>query len=66
MFKLNSKQLDRLSEIFANAGLVVLASLVLPYFTGTNINSSMILIGLGLSIISLIVSLVLLKNKKRK
>lgn len=40
--RLNLKQLDRLSEIFGNLGLLILASMVFPIFTDSGEMESMV------------------------
>ena len=61
--KLNSKQLDRLSEIIANAGILLLASLVIPSFTGTTLSSTMIAVGFVSATLCFIISLYLVRKK---
>ncbi len=63
---LNNFQLDRLSEFAANLGLVFLASVVTPLFTGVD-KASPFIVGLGLMLTSgcLAVSLLLLKGVEK-
>lgn len=62
---LNKLQLDRLSEIFGNLGLLFLGSMVLPFLTGIE-KPNIILSGLGLilSMISWSASILMLKGVK--
>ena len=61
--RLNSFQLDRLSEILGNLGLVFFASLVIPIFTNTQIyDQNIIISGLITSAGCIIGSLILLKG----
>ena len=60
--KLNVSQLDRLSEILGNLGLVCFGTMVLPLFTKTQIDLFTMLSGLVASILCVIVSITLLKG----
>jgi len=61
--RLNSKQINRLSEILANLGLVFVAALILPRFTDTSFNSIVFIVGMFISLTCFIMSLILLKRK---
>lgn len=60
--KLNSSQLDRLSEILGNLGLLLFASLVIPVFTHVQIDHLTILSGVITSVACIIGSLLILKG----
>lgn len=61
--KLNSLQLDRLSEMMSNLGLIFFASMVIPFFTNTQISDPNIIVsGLVTSTGCIIGSLILLKG----
>lgn len=60
--KLNDTQLDRLSEILANIGLVFFASLVVPVF-GQDVNTIFMWVGLALSFGSWLVSLFVIRGR---
>ena len=62
LLKLNQHQLDRLSEILGNFGLLLFASMVIPVFTYAQIDYFTILSGLITSIGSIIGSLLILKG----
>ena len=36
LLNINNKQIDRISEIFSNVGLLILASMVFPIFTSVD------------------------------
>lgn len=48
MFEFNQKQVEKLSDIFEDIGLVVLASVVIPSFLD-RFNLHLILLGLGIT-----------------
>lgn len=56
-------QINRLSEIAADIGQVMLASVVIPYFIDAH-RPSLALSGLGLSLFFWLISLAFLKLKK--
>lgn len=61
--RLNQSQLDRLSEILGNLGLIFFASLVLPVFQGSySINLGIFISGLFSATGCVIGSLILLKG----
>ncbi|KKU81109.1 hypothetical protein A2971_05285 [Candidatus Gottesmanbacteria bacterium RIFCSPLOWO2_01_FULL_46_21] len=61
--RLNIAQLDRLSEIIGNLGLLFLATLVLPIFVkGSIVDPITILVGVIVSIVCVIVSMFLLRK----
>lgn len=62
MIKLNGEQLKKLADIFADFGIVITASAVLPSILGKQFNSS-IIIGVLLSIIFWATSIRLLTSK---
>ena len=55
--KLNKNQLNRLSEILGNAGLLFLGTLILPMFIGGSYSPFIVLSGLVLSGGSMFLSL---------
>ena len=57
----NKRQLDRLSEFISNIGIIFFATIVTPFFTGNMINYSVVMVGLALSLLSIFISLFLLK-----
>lgn len=57
----NKHQLDRLSEFLSNVGIVFFATIITPYFVGTMVDYSLVMIGLFLSLLSIFTSLFLLK-----
>lgn len=63
---LSESQLNRLSEFASNLALVFLASVVAPFFTGTDIiDITRILVGLLLMLIALAGSLLLIREKRK-
>lgn len=57
----NQKQLDRLSEIYANLGLLLLASISIPVFSGSKETSLHFFIaGIAIFLICMIASLSLI------
>lgn len=64
---LDNDQLDRLSEIFGNMGLVFLAALVVPVFTDVDRPPLFVVIlGVVLTLLFFVISLVLLRLKRTK
>jgi len=57
----NKRQLDRLTEFISNIGVVFFATIITPFFTENMINYSVVMIGLTLSLLSIFISLFLLK-----
>jgi hypothetical protein len=57
----NKRQLDRLTEFISNVGVVFFATIITPFFTGNMINYFIVIVGLGLSLLSIFISLFLLK-----
>lgn len=65
-FKLNDNQLKQLAEFTANIGIVFVAVVISPLFSGTeNVNIFNVLSGLGLAVVCLVTSLILLRRAKR-
>lgn len=65
MVKLNDNQLKQLAEFTSNLSILFLGSVVGPVFSPIeNINSFMLLLGLVLTLLSLIVSMFLLKGTR--
>lgn len=65
IYEFNDKQLDRLSEFFANLSIVVVASLIIPNLFGANQPNMVELSkGIVLSLILLILSLVIIRRIK--
>jgi len=60
--RLNDKQLDRLSDFAANAGLVVLAAVLVPLILGDRVGFALLAQALLLTVISLVISLTLLRT----
>ena len=60
--KLNKSQLDRLSEFTSNVGLVFLASIISPLFSGAVINYTIIGNGIFLTFSFLFISLIIIKK----
>ncbi|EKE14585.1 MAG: hypothetical protein ACD_12C00405G0003 [uncultured bacterium] len=60
-FDLNKKQLERLSEIVSNVGIVIFATIVTPILTNGVLNYSIIATGLFITVFSFFTSLYLLK-----
>ena len=63
--KFNKYQIDRISEILGNLGLVTLASLVLPTFTSQAINTIAVVFGGVVTIMCFSTSIALLKGGKK-
>ena len=62
--ELNEKQLDRLSEFLANLSLLFVATLILPnIFGGNKPNTNDLMSGLGLTILFLLSSMLIIKEK---
>lgn len=62
----NDVQLDRLSEILGNFGLLLLGTLVIPVLFGTDgMSAAKALSGLIVSIMAILASLLLLKEVER-
>jgi len=57
--KLNKSQKERLSEFISNIGIIFVATVITPVFSGTMVNSIIIIpafiLGLGFLIISLVI-----------
>jgi len=65
-FLLNDSQLDRLSEFTANLGLVLLASVLAPLFSGVDKRDPFVIVsGLAGTIFCLIASIYLLRKERR-
>ncbi|EKE14588.1 MAG: hypothetical protein ACD_12C00405G0006 [uncultured bacterium] len=60
--KLNTKQLNRLSEFANNIGVVFFATIITPAFSKNMLDFSLIIVGLFLSFGSVVISLFLLKK----
>ena len=60
--KLNTNQLDRLSEFTNNIGVVFFATIIAPIFSKNVLDFSLITVGLFLSFGSVVISLLLLKR----
>ena len=65
MFKLNKRQIDRISEIYGNLGLLFFAALVMPVFTGETINTVKIVAGITTSSACILVSVIILRGNRR-
>ncbi len=66
-FRLNVKQLDRLSEILGNLSLLILATFVLPFILGSEKFDIIKTLGGGItSVGTFILSLIFLKKELRK
>ena len=64
-FKLNKLQVERLSEFSANISLVFIASMIAPMFSDKiMLNFLSIIVGLVLAVLSLFISLALVKTKR--
>lgn len=65
MERLNDNQLKQLADFSSNLSILFLGSVVGPIFSPVeNINSFMLLLGLVLTLLSLVVSIFLLKGTK--
>lgn len=65
--KLNNSQLNRLSEILGNMGILFFASVTLPVLLGDkNPNPLLIIIGIFLTLASWFVSMLLIRGVKKK
>ena len=62
--KLSSKQLDRISEIVGNLGIVFLGSIIAPVFSGSGLNIFLVFIGLLLATYCFYLSFPILTEKK--
>ena len=62
MVRLNEAQVARVSEVIGNLSLVFFASLVLPTFSGQQVETNIILSGLVLALGSFAISVQLLKG----
>lgn len=60
--KLNTRQLNRLSEFSNNIGIVFFATIITPAFSENMLDFSLIIVGLSLSFGAVIISLFLLKK----
>lgn len=64
-FRLNSAQIERISEIFGNLGLVFFAGLVVPILEGnTAINILVVTTGVGMALLCMYISIFLLQEVK--
>lgn len=57
MIRLSDRQLEKLSDIFSDIGLVSLASVILPAILGT-FDKSVLLLGILVTLVCWIISLV--------
>ena len=63
--ELSEKQLDKLSDFCVNLGIVFIASVITPLFTGVDTLGSIgVVWGVGMMLISLTISVVLVKERK--
>ena len=63
MIKLNDEQLQKLADIFADFGIVMIGSAIIPTVLGKGFTSSTI-IGMAITGVFWLSSLILLKTKK--
>lgn len=64
--KLNAKQINRVSEIYANLGVLCVGLFIIPNFTGEKFSATIILTGIVLSFALFIVRIIVLKRRIEK
>lgn len=64
--ELNDVQLKQLAEFTSNSSLIFIAGVIAPFFSGVDrLEVSRVLLGLALAVLSLVISLFILRKEKR-